>query len=61
MPQSYRQNRRRVTASVHQRPDKVQTRLEQKLRELTSGDLAKPIVTMGLNATRFGVTTSRCA
>jgi hypothetical protein len=34
--------------------DKVQTRLEQKLRELTGGDMAKPIVTMSLNAARFG-------
>jgi TolB-like protein/DNA-binding winged helix-turn-helix (wHTH) protein/cytochrome c-type biogenesis protein CcmH/NrfG len=34
--------------------DKVQTRLEQKLRELTGGDMAKPIVTMGLHAARFG-------
>jgi hypothetical protein len=34
--------------------DKVQTRLEQKLRELTSGDMAKPIVTVSFNAARFG-------
>jgi hypothetical protein len=34
--------------------DKVQTRLEQKLRELTGGDMAKRIVTMSFNAARFG-------
>jgi adenylate cyclase len=34
--------------------DKVQTRLEQKLHELTGGDMAKPIVTMSFNAARFG-------
>jgi TolB-like protein/DNA-binding winged helix-turn-helix (wHTH) protein len=34
--------------------DKVQTRLEQRLRELTGGDMAKPIVTMSFNAARFG-------
>jgi tetratricopeptide (TPR) repeat protein len=34
--------------------DKTQTRLEHKLRELTGGDMAKPIVTMSFNAARFG-------
>jgi tetratricopeptide (TPR) repeat protein len=33
--------------------DKVQSRLEQKLRGLTGGDMAKPIVTMSFNAASF--------
>jgi hypothetical protein len=33
--------------------DEVQKRLEQKLRELTGGDMAKPIVAVSWNAVRF--------
>ena len=33
--------------------DAVQKRLEQELRALTGGDLAKPIVAMGFNVARF--------
>ena len=33
--------------------DAVQKRLEQKLRTLTGGDMAKPIVAMGFNVARF--------
>jgi adenylate cyclase len=33
--------------------DAVQKRLEQKLRALTEGDMAKPIVTMGFNVVSF--------
>ena len=33
--------------------DAVQKRLEQKLRALTAGDMAKPIVAMGFNVARF--------
>jgi adenylate cyclase len=33
--------------------DEVQRRLEQKLRTLTGGDMAKPIVAMGFNVARF--------
>ena len=33
--------------------DEAQRRLEQKLRALTGGDMAKPIVAMGFNVARF--------
>ena len=33
--------------------DAVQKRLEQKLRALTGGDMAKPVVAMGFNVARF--------
>jgi hypothetical protein len=33
--------------------DEVQKRLEQKLRALTGGDMAKPIVAMGFSVARF--------
>jgi TolB-like protein len=33
--------------------DEAQKRLERKLRQLTGGDLAKPIVAMGFNVARF--------
>jgi hypothetical protein len=33
--------------------DEVQKRLESKLRELTSGEMAKPIVAVGWNAASF--------
>ena len=33
--------------------DAVQKRLEQKLRALTGGDMAKPIVAMAFNVARF--------
>jgi hypothetical protein len=33
--------------------DATQQRLEKKLRELTGGDMAKPIVAMGFNVARF--------
>ena len=33
--------------------DAVQKRLEQKLRALTGGDMAKPLVAMGFNVARF--------
>ena len=34
--------------------DEVQTRLERKLRALTGGDMAKPVVAIDWNATNFG-------
>jgi hypothetical protein len=34
--------------------DAVQQRLEHKLRELTGGDTARPIVAMGFNVASFG-------